>query len=76
MPKFKYDDVCTIRNLFNKGDFFFKFDIKHGYHHVNIDKAYHNYLSFLGQKMELPSTMSLQCWYLLSLQHHLYSQKL
>ena len=25
---------------------FFKFDIKHGYHHVNIDKAYHKYLSF------------------------------
>ena len=46
VPKFKYEDVRTIRDLFNKGDFFFKFDIKHGYHHVNIDKAYHKYLSF------------------------------
>ena len=35
-----------MRDLFNKGDFFFKFDIKHGYHHVNIDKAYHKYLNF------------------------------
>ena len=46
MPKFKYEDVCTIRDLFNKGDFFFKFDIKHCYHNTNIDKAYHKYLSF------------------------------
>ena len=46
VPKFKYEDVRSIRDLFNKGDFFFKFDIKHGYHHVNIDKAYHKYLSF------------------------------
>ena len=46
VPKFKYEDVRTIRDLFDKGDFFFKFDIKHGYHHVNIDKAYHKYLSF------------------------------
>ena len=46
VPKYKYKDVCTIRDLFDKGDFFFKFNIKHGYHHVNIDKAYHKYLSF------------------------------
>ena len=46
MPKFKYEGVSTIRDLLNKGDFFFKFDLKHGYHHVNIDKAYHKYLSF------------------------------
>ena len=45
VPKFKYEDVRSIRDPFNKGDFFFKFDIKHGYHHVNIDKAYHKYLS-------------------------------
>ena len=25
LPKFKYEDVCSIRNLFNKGDFFFTF---------------------------------------------------
>ena len=46
MPKFKYEDVYTIRDLFNKGDLFFKFDIKDGYHHMNIDKAYHKHLSF------------------------------
>ena len=46
VPKFKYEDVRSIRDLFNEGDFFFKFDIKHGYHRVNIDKAYHKYLSF------------------------------
>ena len=46
VPKFKYEDVCTIRDLSNKGDFFLKFDIKHGCHHMNIDKAYHKYLSF------------------------------
>ena len=46
VPKLKYEDVRTIRDLFNKVDFFFKSDIKHGCHHVNIDKAYHKYLSF------------------------------
>ena len=46
VPKFKYKDVRSIRDRFNKGDFFFKFCIKHGYHHVNIDKAYHKYLRF------------------------------
>ena len=46
MLKSKYEEVRTIKNLFNKGDFFSKSDIKHGYHHVNIDKAYHKYLSF------------------------------
>ena len=39
---FSEDFSCEKLSLF----FFFKFDIKHGYHHVNIDKAYHKYLSF------------------------------
>ena len=65
VPKFKYEDVRTIRYSFNKGDFFFKFDINHSYHHVNTDKAYHKYLSFSWWEDGVTKyyvTMFLQCW--------------
>ena len=49
MPKFTYEDICSLRVWFYEGDLF-KFDIKHGHqhghHHVNVDKAYHKYLGF------------------------------
>ena len=33
IPKFKCEDIRTIRDLFQKDDYFFKCDIKQGYHH-------------------------------------------
>ena len=41
------EDICTIKNMFNKGDFFFKVDIKSGYHHVNILEEHQKFLFFL-----------------------------
>ena len=35
-PKTKYEDMRTFRDLFEKGDFFFKVDMKSGYHHLDI----------------------------------------
>ena len=44
--KFKYEDIRTVRDLFNKGDYFFKADLKSGYHHLNIFEQHQKFLSF------------------------------
>ena len=36
IPKVKCDDIRTIGDLFQKDDYFFKCDIKQGYHHIDI----------------------------------------
>ena len=46
VPKFKCDDIHTIRDLFEVGDYFFKFDIKSGYHHIDILEVHQKYLGF------------------------------
>ena len=46
VPKFKYEDIRNIKNMFNKGDFFFKMDIKSGYHHINILEEHQKFLCF------------------------------
>ena len=46
MPKFKYEDIRTIKNIFNQGEFFFKVDIKSGYHHINILEEHQIFLCF------------------------------
>ena len=46
VPRFKCDDIRTIRDLFEVADYFFKFDIKSGYHHIDILEAYQKYLGF------------------------------
>ena len=38
--RFKCDDVRTIRDLFEVGDYLFKFDIKSGCHHIDILEAH------------------------------------
>ncbi len=45
-PKFKCEDIRTIRDLFQKGDYFFKCDIKQGYHHIDIFEPHQKYLGF------------------------------
>ena len=46
VSKFRCDDIRTIRDLFEVGDYFFKFDIKSGYHHIDILEAHQKYLGF------------------------------
>ena len=38
--KFKYEDLRVAMLLFEKGDFLFSFDLKSGYHHVDIAKEH------------------------------------
>ena len=44
--KFRYEDLYTLSELFEEGDYFFTFDLKSGYHHVNIHEDFHKYLGF------------------------------
>ena len=42
--KFKYEDLRVAMLLFEKGDFLFSFDLKSGYHHIDIAEAHFKYL--------------------------------
>ncbi len=42
----KYETLDTIVDLLPKGGFLGKFDMKAGYHHINIADNYHSYLGF------------------------------
>ena len=44
--KFKYEDLRTAMLLFQKGDFLITFDLKSGYHHIDIHKQHWTYLGF------------------------------
>ena len=44
VPKFKYEDIRTASDLFQQGDWFFKFDYTSGYHHIEIFPAHTQFL--------------------------------
>ena len=44
VQKFKYEDIRTACDLFQQGDWFFKFDYSSGYHHVDISSAHTQFL--------------------------------
>ena len=44
--KFKYEDLRVTMLLFERGDCMFTFDLKSGYHHVDICPAQYKYLGF------------------------------
>ena len=46
IPKFKCEDIRTIGDLFRKDDYFFKCDIKQGYHHIDILQSHQKYFGF------------------------------
>ena len=46
MDKLKYEGLNKVSQLFSKGDFFISFDLKSGYHHVDIHKDCWPYLGF------------------------------
>ena len=43
---FKYEDLRIAMLMFQKGDYLFSFDLKSGYHHVDIHKRHWQYLGF------------------------------
>ena len=42
----RFEDLRTVFNLFQSGYFFFTFDLKSGYHHVEIFSDHRQYLGF------------------------------
>ena len=46
LSKFKYEGLNLITMLFSKGDYMFTFDLKSGYHHVDIHEDSQTYLEF------------------------------
>jgi len=43
---FKYEDLRTAALVFEKDEFMFKFDLKSGYHHVDVHPDHHKFLGF------------------------------
>ena len=48
--KFKYEGIDIAAQMLDKGDFFIIFDLKSGYHHVDIHPDYWQYLGFSWNK--------------------------
>ena len=44
--KHKHEDAVTARQLFNKGNWVFSYDLKSAYHHLQIFPADRMYLGF------------------------------
>ena len=44
--KFKYEGLNLVPDLLRKGEYFFTFDLKSGYHHVDIHEDCQQYLGF------------------------------
>ena len=44
--KFKYEGLELVPQLFKRGEYFFTFDLKSGYHHVDINSEFWTYLGF------------------------------
>ena len=60
--------------LLEKGDYMFSFDLKSGYHHVDIAKEHWKYLGFkcgslIGPTQLHRQTCSLSHWILFPTQH-------
>ena len=45
--KFKYEDIKIAIQMIEKGDYAINFDLKSGYHHIDIHADYWQYLGFL-----------------------------
>ena len=49
--KFKYEDIRVALLMFTKEDFLFKFDLKSGYHHLDIFEPHQKYLGLHGWRV-------------------------
>ena len=61
MTKFKYEGINVVPQLFAKGDYFFTFDLKSGYHHVDIHEECWPYLHFYGALVPAENGSHLGC---------------
>eukprot|EP00731_Ephydatia_muelleri_P023446 Em0015g1029a len=49
--KFKYEDLRVAMTMFSKGELMFAFDLKSGYHHIEIVKHHRRFLGFHWDKV-------------------------
>ena len=42
--KFKYEDLRVVMMLFDPGEWMFSFDLKSGYHHIDVAQKHRKYL--------------------------------
>ena len=54
MISFKCEDLRTAALMFEADEYMFKFDLKAGYHRVDIHPEYHKYLGFQWELEGLP----------------------
>ena len=52
VPKIKFDDLYTLANFIEKDDLMLKFDIKSGYHDINIYLEHRKFLFFYGNSIQ------------------------
>ena len=72
--KFKYEDLKVALLMFTEDDFLFKFDLKSGYHHLDIFEPHQNTWVLLGKLMD-SNTFMFSLSYLLACQPHaMFSQ--
>ena len=46
LKKFRYEYLRTVAELIEPNDYFVRFDLSSGYHHIDIHPEYHKYLGF------------------------------
>ena len=46
VQKFKYEDLLVVSQITAKGDWFITFDLRNGYHHIDIGRKHRKYLRF------------------------------
>ena len=46
MQTFKYEDLRVVMTLFEPGEWMFSFDLKSGYHHIDVAQKHRKYLGF------------------------------
>ena len=68
---FKYEDLRTAALMFEQGEYMFKFDLKSGYHHINIWPEHYKFLGFRWDRSGevgyyvfkvLPFGLSIACY--------------
>jgi hypothetical protein len=65
--RFKYEDLRVAMSLSEKGYYLFSFDLKSGYHHIDIAEQHCKYLGFAWQQSfyvftVLPFGLSTACY--------------
>ena len=70
--KFKYEGLNLVPQMFDKGEHF-TFDLKSGYHHVDIHIVFWTYLGFHGAREPIEASTCLKCCHLVWPQHAMRS---